>query len=39
MTAVLHEALNHRRHRADQPLGEVAVEPTRSEPDVLDAVM
>ena len=39
MKAVLHESLNQRRHRADQPLGEIPLEATRSEPEVLDAVM
>ncbi len=39
MKAVLHEALNRRRHWGDQPLGEIAVEPVRSEPEVLQAVM
>lgn len=39
MKAVLHESLNLRRHRGDQPLWEIGVEPTRSEPEVLQAVM
>lgn len=39
MKAVLHESLNRRRHWGDQPLGEIAVEPVRSEPEVLQAVM
>ncbi|MCJ7780430.1 MAG: sigma-70 family RNA polymerase sigma factor [Acidimicrobiia bacterium] len=39
MKAVLHESLNQRRHMGDQPLGEIAAEPARSEPEVLQAVI
>jgi DNA-directed RNA polymerase specialized sigma24 family protein len=39
MKAVLHESLNERRHWGNQPLAEVAVEPNRSEPEVLEAVL
>jgi len=39
MKAVLHESLNQRRHTEDQPLRDIGVEPTRSEPEVLRAVI
>jgi len=39
MKAVLHESVNQRRHWGNQPLREVGFEPTRSEPEVLRAVM
>ena len=39
MKAVLNESLNQRRHRDDQPLAVIAVESTRSGPEVLEAVL
>ncbi len=39
MKAVLNEALNRRTRNVHAEVGEIAVEPVRSDPEVLDAVM
>jgi len=39
MRAVLNESLNRKANKGTQPLFEVAVEPVRSQPEVLESVL